>query len=101
MSVDKTFDLTAGVYFYDLDYIFKHHFFLSSSTHRILVTHPLALSARKSTFYARQSPYDMPRLTVYTTPPVIIFYVLEFYRPGWHTVGYGIHRTPGDKVGGR
>ena len=29
----------------------------------------------------------LPYMTGYTTPPVIIFWVLEFYHPGWNTVG--------------
>ena len=38
-------------------------------------------------------------MTVYT---VMTFRVLEFYHPGWYILsGCGIHRTPGDEVGGR
>ena len=38
---------------------------------------------------------------MYTTPPVVIFWVLEFITRGGIPWGCGIHRIPGDIVGGR
>ena len=38
---------------------------------------------------------------IYTTPPVITFWVLELITRGGIPWGCGIHRTAGDKVGGR
>ena len=40
-------------------------------------------------------------MTVNITSPMILFWGLDFHHQGWYTVGGVIHRTPGDKVGGR
>ena len=45
--------------------------------------------------------YRIPGMTVYNTPPVVIFCVLDFITWGGILWGCGIHCTPGDKVGGR
>lgn len=44
-------------------------------------------------------------MAVYFTPPVVIFWILGFYHPGWyiHCGGGGggsVHRIHADKVGG-
>ena len=37
---------------------------------------------------------SLPYMVVYTTPPVIIFWVLEFYHPRWYTVGVWYTQYP-------
>ena len=43
----------------------------------------------------------IPCMTAYTTPPVIIFGFRIFITRGGIPWEGGIHRTPGDKLGGR